>query len=150
MVFKLGKMTNNILHLLLIKELQIMFLTKLQQEEKEAFLELAYLMATIDGKFSVFENPVIMKYQKEMDLEDYKIKGLAIDDILKVFKQERSKHIVLIEILRIVYSDGIVHENEQDSIRLIKEHFGFDPNKYASFKDWIVGIKELANYPEHD
>jgi tellurite resistance protein len=127
-----------------------MFLTKLQQEEKEAFLELAYLMATIDGKFSVFENPIIVKYQKEMDLEDYKIKGLAIDDILKVFKEERSKHIVLIEILRIVYSDGIVHENEQNSIRLIKEHFGFDPNKYASFKDWIVGIKELANYPEHD
>jgi tellurite resistance protein len=127
-----------------------MFLTKLQHEEKEAFLELAYLMATIDGKFSVFENPVIVKYQREMDLEDYKIKGLAIDDILKVFKEERSKHIVLIEILRIVYSDGIVHENEQDSIRLIKEHFGFDPNKYASFKDWIVGIKELANYPEHD
>ncbi|WHZ05516.1 hypothetical protein QNH48_13175 [Neobacillus sp. YX16] len=127
-----------------------MFLTKLQQEEKEAFLELAYLMATIDGKFSVFENPVIVKYQKEMELEDYKIKGLAIDDILKVFKEERSKHIVLIEILRIVYSDGIVHENEQNSIRLIKEHFGFDPNKYASFKDWIVGIKELANYPKHE
>jgi tellurite resistance protein len=127
-----------------------MFLTKLQQEEKEAFLELAYLMATIDGKFSVFENPVIVKYQKEMNLEDYKIKGLAIDDILKVFKEERSKHIVLIEILRIVYSDGIVHENEQNSIRLIKEHFGFDPNKYATFKDWIVGIKELANYPEHE
>lgn len=127
-----------------------MFLTKLQQEEKEAFLELAYLMATIDGKFSVFENPVIVKYQKEMDLEDYKIKGLAIDDILKVFKEERSKHIVLIEILRIVYSDGIVHENEQNSIRLIKEHFGFDANKYATLKDWIVGIKELANYPEHE
>lgn len=127
-----------------------MFLTKLQQEEKEAFLELAYLMATIDGKFSVFENPVIVKYQKEMDLEDYKIKGLAIDDILKVFIEERSKHIVLTEILRLVYSDGIVHENEQKSISLIKEHFGFDSNKYANFKDWIVAIKELANYPEHE
>jgi DnaJ-domain-containing protein 1 len=127
-----------------------MFLTKLQQEEKEAFLELAYLMATIDGKFSVFENPVIVKYQKEMDLEDYTIKGLAIDDILKVFKEERSKHIVLTEILQLVYSDGIVHENEQESITLIKERFGFDANKYATFKDWIVGIKELANYPEHE
>lgn len=143
-------MTNNIITFIIDKGAQIMFLTKLQQEEKEAFLELAYLMATIDGKFSVFENPVIVKYQKEMELEDYKIKGLAIDDILKVFKEERSKHIVLIEILRIVYSDGIVHENEQNSIRLIKEHFGFDPNKYASFKDWIVGIKELANYPKHE
>lgn len=127
-----------------------MFLTKLQQEEKEAFLELAYLMATIDGKFSIFENPVITKYQKEMELEDYKIKGLAIEDILKVFTEERSKHIVLTEILRLVYSDGIVHENEHESVQLIKEHFGFDPNKYATFKDWIEGIKELANYPEHE
>lgn len=127
-----------------------MFLTKLQQEEKEAFLELAYLMATVDGKFSVFENPIIMKYQQEMELEDYKIKGRAIGDILKVFKEERSKHIVLTEILRLVYSDGIVHETELESIRLIKEHFGFDANKYANFKDWIEGIKELANYPEQE
>lgn len=127
-----------------------MFLTKLQQEEKEAFLELAYLMAKIDGNFSVYENPVIAKYKKEMDLEDYIIKDLAIEDILKVFKGERSKHIVLTEILRLVYSDGIVHENEQNSIRLIKKHFGFDSNKYATFKDWVLGIKELANYPEHE
>lgn len=127
-----------------------MFLIKLQQEEKEAFLELAYLMAKIDGKYSIYENPVIAKYKKEMDLEDYIIKDLAIEDILKVFKEERSKHIVLTEILRLVYSDGIVHENEQKSITLIKEHFGFDSNKYATFKDWVLGIKELANYPEHE
>jgi uncharacterized tellurite resistance protein B-like protein len=158
MVFILGKMSIKHNHKFIRlfstayykKGVHVMFLTKLQQEEKEAFLELAYLMAAIDGNLSVFENPVISKYQKEMDLEDYHIKGLAIEDILKVFKEERSKHIVLTEILRLVYSDGIVHENEQESINLIKEHFGFDADKYATFKDWIVGIKELANYPEHE
>ena len=127
-----------------------MFLAKLQQEEKEAFLELAVLMAKVDGNLSIFENPIIVKYQQEMDLEDYTIKGIAIDEILKVFKYERSKNIVLTEILRLVYSDGIVHEKEKESIRLIKEHFGFDSNKYDNFKDWILGIKELANYPEHE
>ena len=127
-----------------------MFLAKLQQEEKEAFLELAVLMAKVDGNVSIFENPIIVKYQKEMDLENYTIKGVAIDEILKVFKDERSKNIVLTEILRLVYSDGIVHEKEKESIRLIKEHFGFDSNKYDNFKDWILGIKELANYPEHE
>ena len=127
-----------------------MFLAKLQQEEKEAFLELAVLMAKVDGNVSIFENPVIAKYQKEMDLENYTIKGVAIDEILKVFKDERSKHIVLTEILRLVYSDGIVHDKEKESIRLIKEHFGFDSNKYDNFKDWVLGIKELANYPKHE
>jgi uncharacterized tellurite resistance protein B-like protein len=127
-----------------------MFLAKLPQEEKEAFLELADLMAKVDGNLSIFENPVIAKYQKEMDLENYAVKGVAIDEILKVFKDERSKNIVLTEILRLVYSDGIVHEKEKESIRLIKEHFGFDPNKYDNFKDWVLAIKELANYPEHE
>lgn len=127
-----------------------MFLAKLQQEEKEAFLELAVLMAKVDGNVSIFENPIIVKYQKEMDLENYTVKGVAIEEILKVFKDERSKNIVLTEILRLVYSDGIVHDKEKESIRLIKEHFGFDSNKYDNFKDWILGIKELANYPEHE
>ncbi|MDR7077470.1 tellurite resistance protein [Neobacillus niacini] len=127
-----------------------MFLAKLQQEEKEAFLELAVLMAKVDGNVSIFENPIIVKYQKEMDLENYTVKGVAIEEILMVFKDERSKNIVLTEILRLVYSDGIVHDKEKESIRLIKEHFGFDSNKYDNFKDWILGIKELANYPEHE
>jgi tellurite resistance protein len=127
-----------------------MFLEELQQEEKEAFLELAFLMAKIDGNLSVFENPVISKYQKEMNLKDYKIKNTSLEDILRVFIKERSKHIVLTEILRLVYSDGIVHDSEKASIRLIKEHFGFDPNKYDNFKDWVLSIKELADYPEHE
>ncbi|MEH7111301.1 hypothetical protein V7124_02850 [Neobacillus niacini] len=127
-----------------------MFLTELQKEEKEAFLELALLMAKVDGNISVYEHPVIVKYQKEMDLGDYSFKGMAIDEILKIFKNERSKNIVLTEILQLVYSDGIVHEKEKESIRLIKDHFGFDSTKYNNFKDWVLGIKELANYPEHD
>lgn len=127
-----------------------MFLTELQKEEKEAFLELALLMAKVDGNISVYEHPVIVKYQKEMDLGDYSFKGMAIDEILNVFKNERSKNIVLTEILQLVYSDGIVHEKEKESIRLIKDHFGFDSTKYNNFKDWVLGIKELANYPEHD
>ncbi|MEH7254146.1 MULTISPECIES: hypothetical protein [Bacillaceae] len=127
-----------------------MFLAKLQKEEKRAFLELAFLIAKVDGNISVYENPVIAKYQKEMDLEDYSIKGIGIDEILKVFKNDSSKNIVLIEILRLVYSDGIVHDKEKESIRFIKDQFGFDSNKYDTFKDWILGIKELANYPEQN
>lgn len=75
MVFKLVKMSNNIIHFLLKKELHIMFLTKLQQEEKEAFLELAYLMATIDGKFSVFENQLLRSIKRKWILKIIKSKA---------------------------------------------------------------------------
>lgn len=121
-----------------------MFLEELQPEEKLAFLELAALIAKIDGKLSIYESSILEKYQKEMGLENYRKKGLGIGDILKIFKNERSKNIVITEIFKLIYSDGVFHDQERESVRLMKEHFGFDSNEYGSFKDWIFKIKELS------
>ncbi|MDR7002598.1 TerB family tellurite resistance protein [Neobacillus niacini] len=121
-----------------------MFLAELHSEEREAFLELANLIAAIDGNRSIFEESIVNKYKKEMDLEDYQLKGLAMEDILKKFKSERSKNIVLAELFQLIYSDGVFHEQESESIRIIKEYFGFNSKEFASFKDWIDKIKELS------
>lgn len=121
-----------------------MFLAELQPEERKAFLELAALIAKIDGKISIFENSILIRYQKEMGLESYKIEGHAIEEILPVFKNERSKNIVLTELFQLIYSDGVFHDQESESVQLIKTHFGFDSNEFGSFKDWIVKIKELS------
>lgn len=121
-----------------------MFLAELHTEEREAFLELAYLIAAIDGNRSIFEDSILNKYKKEMDLEDYQLKGLAMEDILKKFKSERSKNIVLAELFQLIYSDGVFHEQESESIRIIKEYFGFNSEEFTSFKDWIDKIKELS------
>jgi len=121
------------------------FLAELHPIEKEAFLELAVLMANIDGNLSIYESTILEKYQKEMGLEEYTIKGLSLDEILSSFQNERSKHIVLTELLQLIYADGIYHEQERKSVRLIKEHFGFDASEYKNLKDWIKKIKELSN-----
>ncbi|MCQ6279635.1 hypothetical protein [Bacillus sp. EB600] len=125
-----------------------MFLAELQPEEKVAFLELASLIASIDGKLSIYESFIIEKYQKEMRLENYAIKGLDLEDILKRFKSERTKNIVLTEILQLIFSDGVFQEQERESVRLIKTYFGFDPKEYGSFKEWIMKIKELEKLVE--
>jgi tellurite resistance protein len=121
-----------------------MFLAELNQEEKQAFLELAELIASVDGNRSIFENTILTKYKKEMGLSTYKNRGLAIEEILIVFKTERSKNIVLAELLKLIYSDGVFSDHESESIRLIKAHFGFNPDEYGSFKDWIEKIRELS------
>jgi hypothetical protein len=123
-----------------------MFLAELKQEEKKAFLELASLIAKIDKYQSIYEDSILNKYQKEMQIDNYIIKGLAIEDILKVFENERSKNIVLAEILRLIFSDGVYHDLERESVRLIKKFFGFNLNEYENFKDWVSKIKELANH----
>lgn len=121
-----------------------MFLAELQQEEKQAFLELAARVATIDGNVSIYENSILNKYKKEMGLENYKLEGRSMEEILKVFKTKRSQNIVLAELFQLIYSDGVFHDQESESIRLIKEHFGFNPDEYGSFKDWIEKIRELS------
>ncbi|MED3563994.1 TerB family tellurite resistance protein [Bacillus xiapuensis] len=121
-----------------------MFLAELALEEREAFLELANLIAVIDGNRSVFEDSILNKYQKEMDLEEYQLKDLTLEEILKKFKSERAKNIVLTELFQLIYADGVFHNQESGSIKKIKEHFGFDSNEFSSFKDWIDKIKELS------
>ncbi|MCM3729718.1 hypothetical protein M3226_29560 [Neobacillus cucumis] len=121
-----------------------MFLAELPREEKTAFLELAVLIASIDGNLSIFETSILNKYQKELGLDDYETTGMNLDDILNSFKSERSKNIVLTELLQLIYSDGVFHDQEGESIRLIKERFGFESNEFGSFKDWIDKIKELS------
>ncbi|PKR84109.1 hypothetical protein [Heyndrickxia camelliae] len=126
-----------------------MFLSELKQEEKTAFLELASLIAKIDHKQTIYEDSILNKYKKEMEIDHYKIQGLEMEDILKVFKSERSKNIVLAEILTLIFSDGVFHESERESLQLIKKHFGFKPSEFSSYKDWIDKIRELSSHEEY-
>ncbi|WP_462413134.1 hypothetical protein [Neobacillus sp. Marseille-QA0830] len=123
-----------------------MFLAELQLEEKKAFLELASRIAKIDGNLSIFEASILDKYRKEMDLTDYQTKGLALEEILPHFNSERSKKIVLAELFQLIFADGVFHDLERDSVRMIKTHFGFDEKEYNSFKDWVDKIRELSKH----
>jgi uncharacterized tellurite resistance protein B-like protein len=121
-----------------------MFLAELQPEEKTAFLELAVLIASIDGNLSIFETSILNKYRKELGMEDYEPTGMDLGDILESFKSERSKNIVLTELFQLIYSDGVFHDQESKFVRLIKDHFGFETDEFGSFKDWIDKIRELS------
>lgn len=122
-----------------------MFLAELETGEREAFLELASFIAIIDGNLSIYESSILEKYKQELGLENYCVKGLPLKTILGQFKDERSKHIVLTEILQLIYADGVYHSKEKESVRQIKDYFGFNQDEYGNMKDWISKIKELSN-----
>ncbi len=121
-----------------------MFLSELEPKERVAFLELAHKVANLDGHLTPAKEVLLLEYATEMNIEDYKVQYLSLDDILPYFSSERSKHIALTELLRLIFSDGVLHNAERKSVELIKKHFQFDPNEYTSFKDWVVKIKELS------
>lgn len=122
-----------------------MFLAELQPQEKKAFLELAYLVASADGHLTPKEEALLEEYKKEMVMEEsHKIENLSFEKIVSQFQSERSKNIALTELLSLIFSDGVYHEEERKSIQMIKEHFGFNPNQFNSFKDWVENIRKLS------
>lgn len=122
-----------------------MFLDQLQPDEKIAFLELAYLLASADGILAVKEELILEEYRHELQIDEkYKIRHLSIEEILKAFQSERSKNVALTELFRLIFSDGVYQDEERNSVQLIKTYFGFDPHQFQSFKDWVLKIRELS------
>lgn len=123
-----------------------MFLSNLLHEEKQAFIELASHVAGIDGIVNKSEQVVLEMFKREMEIEDYQIKNLPIDEILSKFESKKSKNIALIELIGLVFADEDGYdEAERNAIKLIKQNFGLSFEKYEEYKSWVLQFNELYN-----
>lgn len=124
-----------------------MFLHQLNRNEKELFLELAYVVAKCDGNIGEEENDIIQTYRKEMmfDKDEYQLKDLAIDDILTGLKNSKNqvKNAVFIEIMAIVLADDIYHEKEKELVSIIKRHLDISTQTHDLIVKWILDMKSL-------
>jgi len=107
-----------------------MFLNRLSQEEKKAFLELAYYMAKVDDNFMDEQKEIISQYCFEMSIDDINFDENKFDllKVLKHFKNPKSQKIVLLEIMALVYADNILHPKEQEVLEIMCKEFGLDEN----------------------
>ena len=123
-----------------------MFLNMLSQEEKEAFLKLAYLVAKSDEEVSNQEEELINIYCTEMNIEnkDIDLETLSLEEILDDFKSPISQKIVLIEILALIYSDEILHQNEQEIIDRIAEKFNISSTLLLIYQEWAKAMLALS------
>ncbi|WP_318412641.1 TerB family tellurite resistance protein [Photobacterium leiognathi] len=122
-----------------------MFLNRLNLGEKEAFLHLAHHIAHSDKNFSSEEQVVIAKYCMEMQMDDisYNHHNFALSVILDTFELESHKKIALLELMALIYADGVVSEEEQSLIDMIVEHFDLNPNLAITYREWAKGISAL-------
>ena len=72
-------------------------------------------MARSDGKFSKKQKEIIDIYCYEMKIEDieYAENSFNLDSLLKSIKNKKSQKIFLLEIMALVYSDNILHQEEK-------------------------------------
>lgn len=127
-----------------------MLLMKLESKEKFSFLQLAHYLARIDNKFGEREEEIILEYCTEMGIENldsFDMENFNLDNILKDFKSERSKRIVVLELMILIHIDHSFNINEQILMEKISNSFGInieDVNDYSQWGKSVAMLYEVA------
>lgn len=127
-----------------------MLLMKLESKEKFSFLQLAHYLARIDNKFGEREIEIILEYCTEMGIENldsFDMENFNLDNILKDFKSERSKRIVVLELMILIHIDHSFNINEQILMEKISNSFGInieDVNDYSQWGKSVAMLYEVA------
>lgn len=122
-----------------------MFLNSLENNEKVAFLKLAHHLARCDGDFSENEHNVIATYCLEMQIKDitYSKKEFDLNQVLEEFKHQENQKIVLLEVMALVYSDGL-HAEEQKVLNVIIEKFNISEAITVVYAEWSKSILSIS------
>jgi len=122
-----------------------MFLNRLKEEEKKAFLELAHYVARCDGNFMDEQKKIIKQYCNEMQIEDIDFDEEKFDiyDTLSKIKNKRSQKIVLLEIMVLIYADDYLHEEERKVLEKMFEEFDLNYNLSVIYAQWAKAMLSL-------
>ena len=127
-----------------------MLLMKLQSKEKFSFLQLAHYLARVDSKYGPREEEILLEYCTEMGIENldsFDSENFSLDGILKHFKSEQSKRIVILELMILIHIDHTFHLNEQKLMQQISQNFGInleDVNDYSQWGKSVAMLYEVA------
>ncbi len=115
-----------------------MYLMNLENNEKFAFLKLAYYIANIDGEFDLEEMNIIEEYCAEMGLEDVDMdtEGFDLQETLAEIKNPKSQKIALLELMILIHSDDKLHKFEQKVIMDIAMAYNFSQRDIDIYSQW--------------
>jgi hypothetical protein len=123
-----------------------MLLMKLQSKEKFSFLQLAHYLARVDNKYGKREEEIILEYCVEMGIENldsFDFENFSLEKILKDFKSESSKKIVILELMILIHIDHSFNLNEKKLIQRISENFGIDVDDVNDYSQWGKSVAML-------
>ena len=119
---------------------------KLPSKEKFSFLQLAHYLARVDNKYGKREEEIILEYCVEMGIENldsFDFENFSLEKILKDFKSESSKKIVILELMILIHIDHSFNLNEKKLIQRISENFGIDVDDVNDYSQWGKSVAML-------
>jgi len=126
-----------------------MLLMKLEAREKFSFLQLAHYLARIDNDYGEKEKEIILEYCAEMGIdndEDFNMDEFSLDKILNDFKSDKSKKIVILELMILIHADDKFDLKERELISKINDSFKLSPKNLEFCSQWGKGV--AAHYTQ--
>ena len=123
-----------------------MLLMKLEAREKFAFLQLAHYLSRFYNNFGKEEEEVILEYCDEMGIENidsFDMDSFNLEATLNNFKSQRSRKIVVLELMILVHIDSVFNINEQILIEKISQNFGISTKDLNDFSSWGKSVAKL-------
>ena len=114
-----------------------MFLDRLNDKEKEMFLDLAVYAAQANGVVDDTEKSMIMQYCKEMSVAFYDVSKLhSLDEIVTVFSKssKEKKKIIILELLGLCYADNEFDDIEDAFVKKVSNDIGLKDDVYDTLK----------------
>lgn len=131
-----------------------MFLNKLDENEKKAFLALALKIQNIDGKITSGEIRVIKEFCQEMNISSDLKEKYSLEDIVNVFSKSSVyvKKAVIFEALGLAYADGKLDDKENEIISTIAKSIGLTEDVVEKLDEYIlryiVFVEEISEVME--
>jgi tellurite resistance protein len=126
-----------------------MFLSALNQKQKEAFLCLAHDVVVSDGDFTVTEQVMMEEMRREMNLAPtFEAHYLDIWGIEEIFDSRRSRAIALISLIRLSYADGAFEIEEKCFLRDLCRAFKISEEEFSLIDNWVrrlISLEREAN-----
>jgi hypothetical protein len=122
-----------------------MFLNRLDNNSKEVFLSLAYYISTVDSLYVNIQKTLISKYLQEMNIADidFDINLFELVDSVKKVTNKEDQKIILIELLGIVYNDGVITNIEKEMIDKIVDTWNINSSLVVVYSEWSKNLLSL-------
>lgn len=125
-----------------------MFLNQLTPIEKDSFLSLSVHAANSNGEFAAEEEEMIEEYCREMGVPFFNAKNVdSIENIIDTFKEAEDSHkkIVLLEILGLLFADGVYDEKEENFVKEYAKKIGLAEAVVEEQTKLIIEYVKLTN-----
>ena len=121
-----------------------MFLSLLDEDQKELLYHLAYSVVVSDGEFSAGEELLMAEMRSEMVLpDDFEPHYLEVKNLGLKFPSQRSRIVVTIALIHLGYSDGAFEIEEKSYLHELCKVFDIDDELFARINNWVRRLVAL-------